>query len=450
LNGELIFSDSTLAFYNLSYVYDQNLPTWFGNMGGAINSNGTFSEESQGTHLFFQGQVISTTVGDFGTGLSNSNNWGKIRKINEFIRDVKNGAMPEETKNRMLSEAMFFRAFRYFDLVRLYGGVPLILEPLDPIGSENKESNMKARNSTAECIAQIVADLDYGIQYLPSKWPGVAHWGRITKGAAAAFKGRVLLTYASPQFNPDDLQPRWQAAYDANLEAKTILDNSNFFKLHTSYSGLWFQEVDNPEAIIVTGFNSKNGENTRKNNTYDLQTRPTYLSSGNGGSNAPTWDFVKQYPMKNGKPSLQRSALFPEGEPINGFDTVLFYKNRDPRFEGTIAYNGSTWSILGDPNYRLWTYFDYTVSGNTTTYRSVEPNASNTGFYLKKAVSPTATIASLPNSGTDWIELRYAEVLLNLAESACGINRLGQAEEAYQGLIAVRKRAGIDAGTDNL
>lgn len=442
IDGALIYSDSTLAFFNMSYIYDQNQPSWYGNMGGAINGNGTFSDEAQGTNLFFQGQVLNSTVADFGTGLNANNNWGKIRKINEFIRDVKNGGMPEATKNRMISEALFFRAFKYFDLVRLYGGIPIVTEPMDPIGEANKEGNMLPRDPTSACIRQMVADLDFGIQNLPGRWPSpTTDWGRITKGAAAALKGRILLTYASPQFNPDNLEERWQAAYDANLKAKEILDLFGF-GLHSSYANLWFQEAGNPEAVMVTGYNNKTGDNARKNNTYDLQTRPTYLSSGNGGSNAPTWDFVKDYPMKDGKkPGL--STTYP-------YDEQHYYKNRDPRFDHTIAYNGCTWNILGDANYRLWTYFGYTTSGSTVTYTTTETNASSTGFYLRKAISPTATRESLPNSGTDWIEIRYAEVLLNLAESACGINRIAQSQEGYQNLIALRKRAGIDAGTDGM
>jgi hypothetical protein len=434
LDGKLIFSDSTLAFFNLSFVYDQNLPLWYGHTGGTFNfGTGAFSDEAQGTNDVFRGILTSNSVGDFGTSLSNSNNWGKIRKINEFIRDAEAGEMPEGTKNRMIAEAKFFRAFRYFDLVRLYGGVPLVLEPLNPIGEQNKKDNMLPRSTTAECIAQIVADLDAGIQYLPLKWPTNDQWGRITRGAAAAFKGRVLMTYASPQFNPNDSQERWQAAYDANLLAKQILDAAGF-GLNSSYSNMWFQEVNNPEAVIVTGFNTKSGENSRKPNTYEQQTRPTYLSRVNGGSNAPTWNFVQDYPMKDGKRPNETGAYV--------YDEQLFYKNRDPRFNATIAYNGANWLILGNNTDKLWTYY----VGNS----SVETNASNTGFYLKKAISDNAATAQLEFSGTDWIELRYAEVLLNLAESACGIGRLATGQEAYQGLIAIRKRAGIDAGADNM
>jgi len=53
-------------------------------------------------------------------------------------------------------------------------------------------------------------------------------------------------------------------------------------------------------------------------------------------------------------------------------------------------------------------------------------------------------------SGTDWMEIRYAEVLLNLAESAVGINHIGTTEEGYTGITAVRKRAEITAGSSSL
>lgn len=57
---------------------------------------------------------------------------------------------------------------------------------------------------------------------LPGKWDN-SNWGRITSGAAAALKGRLLLAYASPLFNRNDDQVRWQAAYDANKAAYDLL-----------------------------------------------------------------------------------------------------------------------------------------------------------------------------------------------------------------------------------
>jgi starch-binding outer membrane protein, SusD/RagB family len=432
---ELVFNDSNIARLNLDNIYEVNLPVWGGgsNIGDLSGIHGELSEETSGESKYFEGTVTNTSVVDFGVKLDATNNWGRIRTINMFIEAVQATNFEESTKNSLIAQALFFRAWRYFDLVRIYGGVPLVLTPMEAVGEAAKEADLVPRNSTSECIKQIVADLDVAIQNLPGKYVATTDWGRITKGAAAAFKGRVLLTYASPQFNPNDLADRWQAAYDANLQAKTILD-ANGFGLHASYDNMWFTEANNPEAVMVTGYNDKTGDQVSKNNGYDNSTRPSYLGTG-GGSNQPTWELAKAYPMKDGKA--------PGASTTYTYSDQLFYKNRDPRFDKTIAYNGCTWPINGNANYRLWTYL--------VSNKSVETKASNTGFYCRKAIMTGTPINNDPKyAGTDWMEIRYAEVLLNLAESAAGIGRIDQANEGYQGLIAVRKRAGITANSDGL
>lgn len=428
--GDLVYNDSTLVNLNVGYVYEQNLPAWGGNTSGSVPaSGGTLTDESYGESKFMEGTLTQEDVTDFGTALNAGNNYGKIRIINMLMADVDAGTLPLATKNRLKAQVYFFRAWRYFDLVRLYGGVPLVLTPLDGVGQEAKDAALLPRNTTAECIQRITADLDTAIKYLPGRWAANADWGRITRGAAAALKGRVLLTYASPQFNPADLPERWQAAYAANLQAKTLLDAAGF-GLNTSFNDMWFTEVGNPEAVMITGYNTATGDQTKKNNGYDNSTRPSYTGTG-GGSNQPSWDLVKSFPMKDGKlPGATTSAYT--------YDQQLFYKNRDPRFNATIGYNGATWPLNGNANYKVWTYF---AGGKTS-----EQKASNTGFYTRKAINPNVTTSEVQFSGTDWMEIRYAEVLLNLAESACGINKTGAADESYAGLIAVRKRAGIDAG----
>jgi hypothetical protein len=141
--------------------------------------------------------------------------------------------------------------------------------------------------------------------------------------------------------------------------------------------------------------------------------------------------MVKAFPMLDGKKPGESTKYT--------YSDQLFYKNRDPRFDKTIAYNGANWPINGNTAYKVWTYF--------VNNKTVEAKASNTGFYTRKAINPTVGVSDVQFSGTDWIEIRFAEVLLNLAESACGINNL---DEAYTQLKAIRKRAGIEAGTDGL
>ncbi|WP_375433723.1 RagB/SusD family nutrient uptake outer membrane protein [uncultured Hymenobacter sp.] len=427
---ELVFQNETIAFLNLSYIYDQNLPTWFGQTGVGIGSQNPsgLSDEAASDNDYLRGTVTQNTVTDFGVALAANNNYGKIRTINMFIRGLDRSPIPTQPRNQLKGEALFFRAYRYFDLVRVYGGVPLVLTPQQAVGPEARDAAYLPRNTTTECFNQITADLDSAIAYLPGKWTANGTWGRITSGAAAAFKARALLYAASPQFNPSDEAAKWQKAFAASQQARTLL-SANGFGLHASFDQLWFQEANNPEAVLVTGFNTTtNGTQPAKNNQYDNSTRPSYTGTG-GGSNRPTWDLVQAFPMLDGK-KRGESTKYP-------YNLQQFYKNRDPRFGKTIAYNGATWPLNGNANYKIWTY----LRGTT----SVEPSgATLTSFYLRKAINPTAAANNANIIGTDWIEIRYAEVLLNLAEAACGVGNL---TEAYTQLRAIRARAGIEAGT---
>ncbi|GAB3577581.1 RagB/SusD family nutrient uptake outer membrane protein [Hymenobacter daeguensis] len=440
----LAYQNEQIAFLNLSYIYDQNLPTWFGQSGTGIGATNPsiLSEEAAGDSPYLQGTVQINTVTDFGTNLAAASNanYTKIRTINMFIRSISKSPIPAQPRNALKGEALFFRAWRYFDLVRVYGGVPLVLVPQDAVGEDARAAAYLPRNTTTECFNQITADLDSAIAYLPGKYSGSSNWGRITSGAAAAFKARALITAASPQFNPTDDATKWQKAYAASQQATALL-SANGFGLFTSagansYSQLWFTEANNPEAVMVTGYNTvANGTQPAKNNSYDNSTRPSYTGTG-GGSNRPTWDLVKAFPMLDGKKPGE-STRYP-------YTVQQFYKNRDPRFAQTIAFNGATWPLNGNNSYKIWTYLR--VSGTTAT--SVEPvpaSATPTSFYLRKAINPTAPANSVNIVGTDWIEIRYAEVLLNLAEAACGV---GNINEAYTQLKAIRQRAGIEAGTD--
>lgn len=437
---ELVFNDSSIARLMLDNIYEVNLPGWGGtsNVGNLTGVHGELSDESYGESKYFEGTVSTSDVTDFGTGLDKKNNWGRIRTINMFIEAIRASNFDQGTKDSYIAQALFFRAWRYFDLVRIYGGVPLVLSSLEGVGEEAKDAALLPRDKTEDCIKQIVADLDTAIAVLPGKWINAsADYGRITKGAAAAFKGRVLLTYASPQFNPNDDISRWQAAYDANLQAKQILDN-NAFGLAASYDNMWFEDISkNVEGVMITAYNDKTGDQVSKNNTWDNSTRPSYLGTG-GGSNQPSWEMVKAYPMKDGK-KINESGSY-------SYTDQFFYKNRDPRFDKTIAFNGCTWPINGISTYRLWTYFY--KDKKDSKVKTTEPKATNTGFYCRKAIMTGNPINGDPKyAGTDWMEIRYAEVLMNLGEAAVGIGKVGQGEEGYQALIAVRKRAGIEAGS---
>lgn len=445
LEPTYVFSDSTLVQLNMDNIYYVNQPLFGGENTSKSALTGTHTELSEegyaSNNAIMNGTMSygSNEPGDYGTSLNSNNqtptaNWGKIRQLNRFIESIHTSPLPDYTKAKFEAQAKFWRAFRYWDLVRIYGGVPLVLTPLDGVGEDARDAALLPRNSTSECFAQIAKDLDYAIANLPARWSVKDDWGRITSAAAAAFKGRVMLLYASPMFNPNDLQDRWQAAYDANLQAKTILD-ANGYGLNSSYKNMWFSEVNNPEAVMVTCYNNISADQQKRNNGWDKSCRPG--SALGSGSNAPSWEMVMSYPMKDGK--------MPGMSPTYAYYDTLYYKNRDPRFDASIAYNGCIWPLDGNTSRRQWTYFD------DATHSTEGSSSSGTGFYCRKAVYEGSFPGNDPTySGTDWMEIRYAEVLMNLAESAVGVNKTGIADEGYAGLTAVRKRAGIEAGADGL
>ena len=138
--------------------------------------------------------------------------------------------LSQTEKEQLLGQAYFFRAWRYYLLVKMYGGVPIVDHVQNPvIGDGNGENLVIPRSSTKACIDFICDDLELAASYLPARWQNEGQdYGRITAGAALALKGRTLLLYASPLFNRADDASRWKDAYDANCDAITKLNEGNF------------------------------------------------------------------------------------------------------------------------------------------------------------------------------------------------------------------------------
>lgn len=378
------------------------------------------------------------------TGSMTNNTWTRVREINVFLTEVEKYGLADDIKGKLKGQLYFWRAWQYFQLWRLYGGVPIVLTPQQPT-SEAQDAKTP-RSSSEETLNQIIADLDMAQSLLPGVWPSTTDWGRITSGAAAALKGRVLLTWASPIFNRTDDKTRWQRAYDANLAAKNLLE-ANGFGLYksgslenaTAWANQFIQDgttpASNPEAVIVFGFNNVQGGNAAKNNGWEQAIRPG--STGGNGSISPTREMMESFPMKDGK--MPGSSAYT-------YDPNKFYKNRDPRFYKTFVYPGAYWPYVGSTgatNYRLWNYVWKTKSDSKTYDGKVELAPNKSGIYLCKGSNPNASSAlgNFSFSGTDFMEMRFTEVILNLAESAIGINNLSEGRELIK---TIRQRAGVE------
>ena len=396
----------------MNNIYAQSLPGW-------SSEYADYSEESDGGGAYMYGQLTENSV----------NYWpyDQIRDINVLLANVDKGTLKEADKKLLKGQAYFFRAWQYFEMAKRYGGVPLVLEP-----QKLTDNLFVERAATSATMQQVIKDLDSAIANLPAVAASnqALNNGRVHKGTALAVKGRVLLFYASPQFDPSqNAAGRWQAAYDANKAAKDHLASQGF-GLYPSFGGLWFNEM-NKEVIFVKRYQFTTNVASSFHN-WSAATRPLDVSQGATGANRPTWEIVNAFPMKDGKPINDATSTYT-------YNPTYFWRDRDPRFYETIVYNGARWGLgVSGPQPGRIQY----------TYVSSETNSPTpTGFYMRKAVDTTQSSIQAFNSGTDWIELRYAEVLLNLAEAA---NEIGNTSEAYPELVAIRARAGIDPGAANL
>ena len=417
-----IWDDAGAVGLFLDKTYDLVMPTW--PVPGGIHN--TSDELNNANTAFLYGQLVENSVTDIGTGNSiTSNRYFDIRRCNVAIEGLNAGMLPDNVRNQLKGQFFFMRAFVYFRLVNLYGGVPLILKTQQLTG----EDLNVPRSKTSDCIKAIVSDLDSAAAYLPNLWTG-SNIGRITKAAAMGFKGRVLLHYASPQFNPTRIASRWEEAYVANKAAHDTAVAHGYI-LFNNYANIFVTE-DHREVMLVRKHDAVSISPGRGTNTEYI-TRPFSESGNGGGSNQPTWNLVQAYVTRDGLPITHASS---------GYNANQFWLNRDPRFEMSIAYNGGVWPLSSKAGRKQWSYTGVLDESASTVV---------TGFYCKRICNPTlsATQAlynsnSGGGSGMDWIEMRFAEVIMNLAECA---NETGRMTESKDLVRRIRQRAGITAGS---
>lgn len=350
-----------------------------------------------------------------------------VRKINILLDQIDSGTLTDEVKNPAKGQALFLRAYAYFKAVVYHGGIPYITIPQNV----NKDNLLVPRNSTKECFDFIIKDLDDAMSLLPDHYTG-SDYGRIDNSAVLAFKARVLLYKASPQFNPSNPfgNTYWQDAFNAGKTAKETLE-SRGYGLVENYNDIFRTEA-HKEAVLAVVY--KNPGKTDGRN--EAAVRPLSQSKNATGGDQPIWDFIKEYPMKDGKA--------PGKSTIYIYDIQTFWQNRDPRFAFNIVVNASTWELSAIKGRRQYTDIEL---GHIDDRMSDDATYSRSGLYCRKGVEENLSQAEIGLNSTDWLEIRFAEVLLNYAEAA---NETGKTDEAYLVLKQIRNRAGIEPGNNSL
>ncbi|CDS95920.1 RagB/SusD family nutrient uptake outer membrane protein [Sphingobacterium faecium] len=415
---------------NLVNAYITNLYPLFGNWSAGADAN---SDQLIGIAFPLDAVTVNNAaykVWDYTT----------IRKINTAIQKVNESTgLSKDVKNSVLSQALFMRAYMYFNMVRNHGGVPYITVPQD---LETDELQVP-RNTTKECFDFIVKDLDQAISLLP---PVIAKnsvdYGRIDGNFAMAFKAKVLLYKASPQFNPSN--PYNNAFWaEANIANKAAYDKlkADGYNLTADYSNIALQEKG--AEVVFAVINAY----PNKVASWDNGVRPGSESRGSASA-VPSWDFVKSFPMKDGK-----SFSDPTGKYYKTSEQFLqsYWENRDPRFEKSIVWNGKVYEVSGKTGKRQYTSVgiaaDLDNFGVNPKAKTPSENLNRySGFFILKNSKLSLKQTEVETQyDVDFVLMRFAEVMMNYAETA---NETGDFNTALNLLKQIRMRAGIEAGDD--
>jgi len=389
-------------------------------------------------------QAIAT--GAYSSTLTNADdmwarNYTAIRNATVFIVNINHVPMIEKLPNGQLaraayrSEARFLRAWLYFQLVKRYGGVPLMGDSIRQI----TDNVQLPRNTFSDCVNYIVSECDNIKDSLrTAAMVNPTTYGRITQGAALALKAEVLLYAASPLFNGGNIDPsnpltgytsydinRWKLAADA---AKAIIDGGAY-KLMPNYNDVFTTQAApvGPNTEIICWMQTGS-----PGNGVELSNAPVgYTSAGGNGATSPTQNLVDAFPSDSGYAITDPAAHYNTNDP---------YGHRDPRLALTVFHNGSLWL-----NRSVQTYDGGLDKPGGTVQQT------KTSYYLRKFMGAFESVSNNPPSysGTfhDWVYYRYAEVLLNYAEALNEFS--GPSSDVYNVLYALRKRAGILTAPDN-
>ncbi|MGV3502870.1 MAG: RagB/SusD family nutrient uptake outer membrane protein [Adhaeribacter sp.] len=390
----------------------------------------------------------------------NTGMYASIRNANVFLEQVKTSPVNADRIKALTAEVRFIRAYYYFDLVKKYGGMPLITQ-VQTFNNNLPELQVK-RNTEEEVYAFILAELDAAIPDLPETHPAAGN-NRATKYTALALKSRAMLyagsiaKYGNVQLNGLVGIPGGQADKyftEAFQAAKAVMESGKYGlydKLYNpeskagdpaaNYQNI-FLDKGNKEVIFQKAYRAPD-----KAHSYDNWFIPEGYTTNNGSGIAPTLEMVESYEYVDGSPG----TLKIDNLVYNSADDL--YKDKDPRFEGSILRSGSPFAGRPVQIYRG------IYGSNGTLYEALAPfpedqsvrqvgrdgpfpegNFSKTGFYIKKYMNTARAVVEPNFSDQNYIEIRYAEVLLNYAEAAF---ELGDFPAALQAVNQVRKRAGI-------
>lgn len=493
-NEEVVFSDINIAKAYLGSCYrrmggsgDDGVLGMHRDMLGSMTEH-TYAPFRPGSYVFVKGTQRADNLGFFtanigGEWLYWKNLYANIQNLNTLIAKVDDTPVATTTqevlRTQIKGEAYFIRAFTYTELLQLHGGVILNDKPFEL----NQDFLSIKRSSIADTKDFILADIAHAIEFLPE----TVEQGRASRAAAAALKSRLLNFCASTLpnggYEPDNelvsfpagsRKALLEAARDA---AKEVIDGKygtfalvgntsepalpltetqileyadNYFNIFNQH-GAWNSETIWGIQYAQTDSKINNANRWNGPNGYH-----------NSGNSQPSEQSVREFEMADGSKFVWDAAN-------SGNDTLRTakaaqlaanpvlnpYNGREPRFYGTILFHGAPWqerpadAKAFDPYNKIQTGHFYNLDGTVKQFgvdsrnSDIEDwNGTWTGYYLKKFMDP-AVVGQYYRNTNHWVEIRYAEILLNYAEALIELGGNDNIQEGLKHLNLVRNRAGL-------
>ena len=474
--GSAVWNDAALAEAFVTGLYAGLGQGGFNEQQlASLTDEALFTHPGRGITTITESRSNPADAGWINETIDWNNMYLRIRACNLALENLAKPGFTNTNKivERLMGEAKFMRAYYYQQLVRYYGGVPLVSKSY----SLGEADYTLPRNTMEECINFIVKDCDEAAALL--KGQSLAK-GRANEAAALALKSRILVyaasdlydaatakskssthaAFAKPEllgYTSGSRADRWQKAKDA---AKAVLDLTSYgSQLNLAAPATKEDGTTNYMNIAL----SRNGgekdvifSRSFINGKQEAGGQQGLFNGPNGyhnwAGNTPVSLLVDDYEMMDG-------SKFSWSDPTKA---TTPYVNRDPRFYGSILYDGAPWKprtadVAGkDPANQIQTgQYEITsgsgkvnVAGLDTRKSTVEDwNGSYTGYYMRKFIDPNPAIVDQNTyQEIPWPFFRYTEAVFNYAEACI---ELGQDAEARTWLNKIRYRAGMPALTES-
>lgn len=332
----------------------------------------------------------------------------RIFIANNIIEKAPRADVSEDVLNKYLAEARFFRGYYHFELVKKYGDVPLMLKA---INNTTDPDLMMPRTPRAEVIAQVYEDLEFAAKWLPDI-DRLDKWGHVARQAAQAMIVRVGL-YEGTHMKYHSTGSQSREHLKKSIDAAEELISSGKFSLYPDFENL-FQDVaegrQNRENIFVKEYGPNGSAATTTHGTIRQMENTVSL----------TRNIVDLFLYTDGLPREKSPLTI---SPETSYDDV--FTDRDPRLHMTCY-------MTGEEAYKG----PFTAHG------------FHRGYSLKKGFNLDQWSTN-SREWTDWMAIRYAEVLISYAEALYEYNGSISDEELDFTVNALRRRVNMPAMLTN-